>query len=195
MRDWLASPLSPTSSTIQFKSSSSSDEYMTTDDEAYDIISKATTTEEEIIEEEDDDQKSNDEEEISSWLSILNVFKKTLKTPVSATTSSSSSITSTVQEPLAYNNPEIEEDDGDSYRADEDEKELIQDINRIRDMEDEVRLNRALSSSSIASSTDTDNSTPANSQIMPSTSSKYYQERVLTDVTVSIYIYIYVDTI
>lgn len=181
MRDWLALPLSPTSSFIQSKSGSS-DELMTTDDETYDIISKATTTEDEIEEELDEE---NEEDEVSSWLSILNVFSRKVKTS-SATTSCSSSIT---HDPVAHEKA-LNEDDGDSYRADEDdnelyaeERELIQDINNIRDMDDQVHLHSSASSIS----TDTDHSTPANSQIISSSSSKYYhqQERILTDIKVS----------
>lgn len=211
MRDWLALPINtnaggnPSSSSSSVKNNTSSDEGITTDEDEYryDIIHESASAEEELEVTECNNEGQN--EELSTWLSILNVFgvAKNIKKKSSSSSSLSSSSTSSfsvkksreiipkpendvpIDESLEdesireeESHDDFEEESHDGFEEDEDEDEEEEE-------EETTHLQRTMSSSSIASSTDTDNSTPASSQIMRSTStpSKYYHAMTMSKIT------------
>lgn len=209
MRDWLALPVntntgaSPSSSKNSARGCSS-DEGITTDEDEYryDIIHKSASTEEELEVTECNHQ--GQDEELSAWLSVLRVFgvAKKIKSLASSSTSSSSlsvknsrenvsrpELAALIDEAIeeeSHNNKEKEESD----KEEEEEEAAIvaaseTEENENQHVEESVHLQRTFSSSSIASSTDTDNSTPASSEIMNSSSapSKFYHEITMAKTT------------
>ncbi|KAI8378825.1 hypothetical protein EDC96DRAFT_174660 [Choanephora cucurbitarum] len=168
MRDWLALPPSPTAK--GGPSNNSSDEAATTDD--YDIVHKSTTTEEET-------EELQGPEELSTWMSILSAFgvAKKIKKKSRSIDSYSSSASSTTIAHLKKDEtlPPVKQDPlpCETHQTEhEDEGEDDDEISFTEPRPQQQELPRTDSSSSIASSTDSDNSTPALSEIVDS-SSKY----------------------
>ncbi|KAG2194462.1 hypothetical protein INT47_003830 [Mucor saturninus] len=188
MRDWLALPLSPSSpSSIK----NSSDE----DDCSYDIVHRSCNTSEE--------DEEDDKEPLSSWVTLLAVFGVVRHTSRSFRAKTRSISTAS---PLVLTEEEEEdEEEQDALTPGElkESEHLVETAEEIDEgpaaftehtkteasddeYEQEISMKRSLSASSIASSSDSDNSTPACSQIMRP--SKFFDEMTVDNTLRSVQI-------
>lgn len=190
MRDWLALPLSPTSPSTSVKNS----------DDEYDIVNSRATTDEEIEEE--------DVEE-STWVTLLNALvgvdgKQQQQIKSRSVSSSSSSCSAALTPKNSIKEQDIKDLDvkesthkqlnsskivcneisvGEMTDEEYNHHDDYYTIENDDDQHDNIGLKRTLSNSSLASSTDTDNSTPASSQIMRPSSSKFFNNMSTTNKT------------
>lgn len=187
MRDWLALPLSPSSpSSIK----NSSDE----DDCNYDILNRSCTLQ-------TSSEEDEEEEPLSSWVTLLAVFGVVRKTrsksrTVRSISTASPQVLTEEEEEDALEEQQQEEEEAGELKEFEHIKETEetsveagstssvnvpaeavveeQQVESDDEYEQEISMKRSLSASSIASSSDSDNSTPACSQIMRP--SKFFDE-------------------
>ncbi|CEP11343.1 hypothetical protein [Parasitella parasitica] len=119
-------------------------------------------------------------EELPTWLSVLKLFGITTDIQKKSSRSSSASPSSNKKtrepKPRIEQEPEIDASN-DEIIANDFEQQC-----HNNEHDEVTHMQRTLSSSSIASSTDTDNSTPASSEIMRlSTPSKYYHAMAMSE--------------
>lgn len=164
MRDWLALPLSTSSSTQR-------------------SIENSPTNK--VMEEDEDDGELE-----PVWITLLNAFVGINKEQLQEIREQNQSAEQCIEDLQVremnnkpFNNKIV-------FKEEQQEEEVEDEHGDISDNEEEeeidflpYELKRTLSNSSIASSTDTDNSTPASSQIMGPSSSSSYHDKVPTTTT------------